>query len=101
MPNRFDKPTPGFMDLAIENGKKAETFLDDVDQVIDWRPIETLLKKKLRRTQNAVGNPAYPALAMFKILLLQRGYNLSGQGMDDALAAQVIPTLMPMHKSSV
>ena len=36
----FDKPAPGFLDLAVAGLKKAKTFLDDVDQVIDWRPIE-------------------------------------------------------------
>lgn len=89
MSNRFDKPAPGFLDLAIENGKKAKTFLDDVDQVIDWRPIEKFLRKKLRRNRDAAGNPAYPALAMFKVLLLQRWYSLSDQGMDDALADRI------------
>jgi len=89
MSNRFDRPGPGFLDLAIEGGKKAKTFLDDVDKVVDWRPIEKFLKKKLRRNKDAVGNPAYPPLAMFKVLLLQRWYNLSDQGMDDALADRI------------
>lgn len=89
MPNRFDKPAPGFLDLAIEGGKKARTFLDDVDKVVDWHPIEKLLRKKLRRNRDAAGNPAYPPLAMFKVLLLQRWYNLSDQGMDDALADRI------------
>lgn len=79
----------GFLDLAVEHGKKAKTFLDDVDRVIDWRPIERFLKKKLRRSKDAVGNPAYPPLAMFKVLLLQRWYNLSDQGTDDALADRI------------
>ena len=89
MSNRFDKPAPGFLDLAVAGLKKAKTFLDDVDQVIDWRPIEKVLKKKLRRNRDAAGNPAYPSLAMFKVLLLQRWYNLSDQGMDDALADRI------------
>ena len=57
MSNRFDKPPPGFLDLAIEGGKKAKTFLDDVDQVIDWRPIERLLKKKLETVRFSVYEP--------------------------------------------
>ena len=89
MSNRFEKPKMGFLDLAVEHGKKAKTFLDDVDRVIDWKPIEKFLKKKLRRHKDAVGNPAYPPLAMFKVLLLQRWYGLSDQGMDDALADRI------------
>jgi IS5 family transposase len=87
--NRFERPGVGFLDLAVSKLKRAKTFLDDVDKVIDWRPIEIFLKKKLRRHKDAVGNPAYPPLAMFKVLLLQRWYNLSDQGMDDALTDRI------------
>ena len=72
MSNRFDKPPPGFLDLAIEGGKKAKTFLDDVDQVIDWRPIERLLKKKLRRNRDAAGNPAFSERGHFCKVKIQR-----------------------------
>lgn len=43
------------------------------------------LRKKIRSKTNAVGNPAYPPLVMFKILLLQRWYNLSDPGVEQAL----------------
>ena len=69
--------------------KKARTFLDDVGMLIDWRPTEKFLKEELRRNKDAVGNPAYPPLAMFKVLLLQRWYDLSDQGMDDVLADRI------------
>jgi len=32
-----------------------------------------------------VGNPAYPALLMFKVLLLQRWYNLSDEAVEEGL----------------
>jgi IS5 family transposase len=43
------------------------------------------LRKTLKRIVNAVGNPAYPPLPMFKILLLQRWYNLSDAAVEEAL----------------
>ena len=89
MSNRFEKPTPGFLDLAVSELKKAKTFLDDVERIVDWRPIEKVLREKLCRNNDATGNPAYPPLAMFKVLLLQRWYNLSDQGMDDTLADRI------------
>ena len=70
MSNRFEKPAPGFLDLDVSGLKKAKTFFDDVDRIVDWRPMESFLRKKLRRHKDAVGNPAYPALMMFKVLLL-------------------------------
>ncbi|TVM14512.1 hypothetical protein DPQ33_17510 [Oceanidesulfovibrio indonesiensis] len=57
--------------------RTSHTFLDEIDAVIDWLPIQAFLTKKLKRKANAVGNPAYPPLPMFKVLLLQHWYNLS------------------------
>lgn len=80
------KKIPGVADYIVAHrGRRKETFLDEIDRLIDWKPIEKLLLKKLRRNVNAVGNPAYPALAMFKILLLQRWYVLSDDAAEDAL----------------
>ncbi len=89
MSNRFERPSPGFLDLAVSQLKKAQTFLNDVDGLINWRPIEKELRKKLGGNTDATGNPAYPSLAMFKVLLLQRWWNLSDRGMDDALADRI------------
>jgi IS5 family transposase len=75
--------------MAVEHRKRPKTFLDHVEKVIDWRPAERLLKKKLRRNKDAIGNPAYPAVSMFKVLLLQRWYNLSDREMDYALADRI------------
>jgi len=89
MSNRFERPGLGFLDLAVSRLKKVRTFLDEVDRIIDWAPIEKLLKRKLGRNRDAVGNPAYPALGMFKVLLLQRWYNLSDRGIEEALADRI------------
>lgn len=89
MSNRFESRLCGFLDLAVSARKRAKTHLDKVDQIIEWKPIEGFLKKKLRRHKDAVGNPAYPALGMFKVLLLQRWHDLSDQGMEDALADRI------------
>jgi IS5 family transposase len=69
--------------LTVENPKAG--FLDKVDKLIDWNPIEILLKKKYRRTKDATGKDAYPALMMFKAMLLQRWYNLSDPALEAAL----------------
>ena len=63
---------PRLGDYFLSKRKFKPTFLDAIDHIIDWQPIQAFLNKKLRRKANAIGNPAYPSLAMFKILLLQR-----------------------------
>jgi IS5 family transposase len=60
-----------------------------VNRVIDWSPIKRFLKKKLRRNQDAVGKPAFPALSMFKMLLLQRWWNLSDREMEAELIDRI------------
>lgn len=89
MANRFETRRGGFADLAVASRKQPKTFLDDLDRIIDWKPIEGFLRKKLRRHKDAVGNPAYPPLGMFKVLLLQRWHDLSDQGMEDAMADRI------------
>ena len=79
-------PRPNFIDYVADlKRKKRPTFLDDIQKIIDWHPLEKFLRRKLRRNKDAVGNPAYPALTMFKILLLQRWYNLSDEALESAL----------------
>jgi hypothetical protein len=62
---------PGIADYVAARRKHKDGFLDEINRLIDWKPIEKVLRQKLKRVINAVGNPAYPPLLMFKILLLQ------------------------------
>ena len=76
---------PGIADYVAAQRKHKDCFLDEIDRLIDWKPLEKVLRNKLKRVANAVGNPAYPPLLMFKILLLQRWYNLSDMAVEEAL----------------
>ena len=58
----------------VRHNRMKHSFIRQINKCIDWRGIRTLLNKKYTKTQNAVGNPAYDALMMFKILLLQTWY---------------------------
>ena len=77
----------GLADLYAERRyRRRPNFLDAVDQFLDWTRIERKLKKKLRRSEeNCAGVKPYPALCMFKILLLQSWYELSDLDMEMAL----------------
>lgn len=88
MANRFDKKG-GFADMAAVRRKRNKTTPEKIDELVDWRPIERLLKKKLRRKPDAVGNPSYPALSMFKALLLQSWYGLSDRELSENLEDRI------------
>lgn len=70
---------------ATLRARRKTAFLDEIDRLIDWKPLERLLNRRLKRSADAVGNPPYPALVMFKILLLQRWYNLSDEAVEEGL----------------
>lgn len=78
--------TFGIADFFAEQRRKRPNFLDAVETMLHWSRIEKLLRKKLGRSEeNAVGVKAYPALVMFKVLLLQSWFNLSDEDMEYAL----------------
>lgn len=74
----------GFVDhLVVGTGSRRKDHLAEIDALIDWSEIEALLRP-LR--SGKMGRPPYPVLAMFKLLLLQRWYDLSDEASEDALA---------------
>jgi transposase, IS5 family len=83
MTDRFT--TKGFADYVIEQRGHTNTFLDAINGLIDWNAIEKRLAKRYKKTASADGRPAYPALPMFKLMLLQRWYGLSDPGLEEAV----------------
>lgn len=79
-----EKTNMTFGDLSMRNRGKNE-FLENVKALIDWNSLEKLLKENLKRGINAVGNPCYSELLLFKILLLQTWYNLSDPKVEEAI----------------
>lgn len=61
------------------------TYLDKINSIIDWKPIESMLESKYRWTKNAHGHPAYSPLILFKILLFQTWEKLSEPQTEFAL----------------
>jgi IS5 family transposase len=74
-----------FVDFFVKQRPFKASFLDDIDRMIDWEPIDRLLKKHYKKRFSADGRPAYPPLPLFKMLLLQRWYNLSDPSLESAV----------------
>ncbi len=73
----------GFADLAAERRKVKSQFFEQINKLIDWRPINTLINRYYTKGESAVGNLAYPGLLLFKMSLLQTWYNLSDYEVED------------------
>jgi transposase, IS5 family len=73
----------GLMDAALaKRGNGRRDALDELHGLLDWAAFERLL---CGVHTAAKGEPSYPPLMMFKVLLLQRWHDLSDPAMETAL----------------
>jgi len=87
----FKDTNDTFSDIAITSRlKKVNSFLKELDSLIDFEKLRPILNKNNRGSKNAVGAIAYDKVLMFKILLLQKYYNLSDQATEDALYVNIL-----------
>jgi len=72
-----------FADNLVADAAWANATLKRIRELVDWKEIESLLGG-LR--SGSMGAPGYPALALFKALLLQQFYGLSDPQLEESLA---------------
>jgi IS5 family transposase len=72
-----------FVEAFLRPEVGANRRLERIGRMIDWAPLERLVKPV---RSGAWGRPSYPPLAMLKALLLQRWYSLSDEGLEEALS---------------
>lgn len=70
-----------FADAFMAPGVGRNARLERIDGLFEWGSFEKLLKP----VRSEIGRRGYPALAMFKALLLQQWYGLSDPGLEEAL----------------
>lgn len=76
----------GFAEAFLPAGFGRNARLERIAGLIDWAPIEVLVRRVRRGT---TGRPPYRALAMVRALLLQQWYGLSDPGLEEALSDRV------------
>ncbi|XIA64677.1 IS5 family transposase [Bradyrhizobium sp. TZ2] len=72
----------GLLDAAVSRRGSRREVLDEINGLLDWSAFERLLAVI---PVAAKGEPSFPPLMMFKVMLLQRWYGLSDPAMEDAL----------------
>ncbi|MBC8180128.1 IS5 family transposase [candidate division KSB1 bacterium] len=78
-----------FADIAIKaysDKNRNLIFLRDVENTIDWQPIQGLLMKYYEPGKSKAGEKAYPPLLLFKCLLLQKWFRIKS---DPELESQI------------
>lgn len=71
----------GFADAFMAPGAGSNKRLERIEGLFNWSRFEKLLKS----VRSSKGRKGYPALSMYKALLLQQWYGLSDPGLEEAL----------------
>jgi IS5 family transposase len=80
-----------FSDIAVTSRlEKVNSFLKQIDFIIDFEKLRPVLNKNGIGTKNIVGVKAYDNVLMFKVLLLQKYYNLSDKAVEEALCVNLL-----------
>ena len=80
-----------FSDIAVTSRlEKINSFLKQIDSIINFEKLRPILNKNGIGTKNIVGVKAYDNVLMFKVLLLQKYYNLSDKAVEEALCVNLL-----------
>ncbi|WP_457744392.1 IS5 family transposase [Sulfurimonas sp.] len=87
----FKDSSNTFSDIAVTSRlEKVNSFLKELDSIIDFEKLRPILNKNGVAKSNVAGAPAYDNVLMFRILLLQKYYNLSDQATQDVLYVNLL-----------
>lgn len=80
-----------FTDLAVTSRlENVKSFLKEIDSLIDFNQLRPILKKNGIGTKNVCGVKAYDSVLMFKILLIQKFYDLSDEKVEEGLNVNLL-----------
>jgi IS5 family transposase len=80
-----------FTDLAVTSRlEQVNSFLKEIDSIIDFNKLKPILKKNGIGTKNVCGVKAYDSVLMFKILLIQKFYDLSDEKAEEGLNVNLL-----------
>jgi IS5 family transposase len=82
---KTEKYTMADVLISTRSRKIKNQFFDQVDQLKSWQPVKKIIDKYYKKTNSAVGRPAYSGLSLFKICLLQTWYGLSDYEVEDRI----------------
>ena len=74
-----------FSDFAVSKRKIDMTFFDNINKIVDWDKIETILKKYYNKGHSVDGRPAYEGILLFRITLLQTWFKLSDEAVEERI----------------
>jgi len=80
-----------FVDAALSGlgGPRASTLLEKLDAATPWEKLAAPIRALPEYNNRGAGNPPWCSLLMLRCLLLQKWFNLSDPGLEDALKDRI------------
>lgn len=72
-----------FTGMYVSRRKLKSVFFTQINNLIDWSEIETLIKAYYNKGFSVAGRPSYCGLLLFKMCLLQTWYRLSDYEVEE------------------
>lgn len=81
----------GFVDAALVGlgGPRAATLLEKLDVATPWEKLAAPIRALPEYNNRGPGNPAWCPVVMLRCLMLQKWFNLSDPGLEDALKDRI------------
>jgi transposase, IS5 family len=73
----------GLADYLVQRRKIKQEFFNQINLLIDWRPVSNLINKHYQKGESVSGRPSYDGMVLFKMTLLQTWYGLSDYEIED------------------
>ena len=87
----FKQSSNTFTDFAADARiEHVDSFLKEIDTIIDFNKLRPILSKNGIGTKNVCGVKAYDQILMFKILLIQKFYDLSDMKAEEGLNVNLL-----------
>ena len=87
----FKQQNNTFIDSFVDSRLEyVDSFLKEIDTIIDFEKLRPILNKNGIGTKNVCGVKAYDPVLMFKILLIQKFYNLSDKKAEQGLNVNLL-----------
>ena len=83
--NKYSNPTLADSICDLRSRKIKSTFFRQMNELLDWESIKTIIDRHYTKGASATGTPAYDGLLLFKVCLLQTWYGLSDYEVEDRI----------------
>lgn len=74
---------------VLEKLIDKDSLVVKVEAIVNWEEIKHLLESKVKRGSAKAGQKPYSSVLLFKVLLLQRWYNLSDAKVEEAIKTRI------------